>query len=174
MYQFLFCVLCFVFLLYLQMHFCTTVTLTVLIRACSQKGRRRRLCLSFPCVSMSVCIGNLPKICLKWNISLLSMCSNLRFQDLHSLIISGPGGTKFSFQLKSNYNRQGPAEQSTYGSITGVELKAKIIENTWAWGWQYNVFSVMINRKGVKLSGVKFGKRKLNAHMSWTSQLCKI
>ena len=126
------------------------------------------------CVSMSVCIGDLPKTCLKWNISLLSMCSNLRFQDLHSLIISGPGGTKFSFQLKSNYNTQGPAEQSTYGSITGVELKAKIIENPWAWGWQYNVFSVMINRKGVKLSGVKFGKRKLNAHMSWTSQLCKI
>ena len=126
------------------------------------------------CVSMSVCIGNLPKTCLKWNISLLSMCSNLRFQDLHSLIISGPGGTKFSFQLKSNYNTQGPAEQSTYGSITGVELEAKIIETPRAWGWQYNVFSVMINRKGVKLSGVKFGKRKLNAHMSWTSQLCKI
>ena len=107
----------------------------------------------------------LPKICLKWNISLLSMCSNLRFQDLHSLIISGPGGTKFSFQLKSNYNTQGPAEQSTYGSITGVELEAKIIEPPRAWGWQYNVFSVMINRKGVKLSGVKFGKRKLNAHI---------
>ena len=94
------------------------------------------------CVSMSVCIGNLPKKCLKWNISLLSMCSNLRFQDLHSLIISGPEGTKFSFQLKSNYNTQGPAEQSTYGSITGVGLNAKIIENPWAWGWQYNVFSV--------------------------------
>ena len=120
------------------------------------------------CVSMSVCIGNLPKTCLKWNISLLSMCSNLRFQDLHSLIISGPGGTK----LKSNYNTQGPAEQSTYGSITGVELDAKIIENPRAWGWQYNVFSVMINRKGVKLSGVKFGKRKLNAHMSWTLYNC--